>query len=138
MTNIKATYFSEVDMAGKLKCVPLWFIGIDIEWKSWQNSPNSKSKPMIDIDNFDSIPIYNSKPTFIAWHWCQLCDFNYSQTTAHIIGECPALVGPRLEVFDAHVLEPPFNLKIRSVIKFLRLAEIEALNLKEKDENQTS
>ena len=70
MTNIKATYFSEVDMAGKLKCVPLWFIGIDIEWKSWQNSPNSKSKPMIDIDNFDSIPIYNSKPTFIAWH-CQ-------------------------------------------------------------------
>ena len=71
MTNIKATYFSEVDMAGKLKCVPLWFIGIDIEWKSWQNSPNSKSKPMIDIDNFDSIPIYNSKPTFIAWHWCR-------------------------------------------------------------------
>ena len=68
MTNIKATYFSEVDMAGKLKCDPLWFIGIDIEWKSWQNSPNSKSKPMIDIDNFDSIPIYNSKPTFIALH----------------------------------------------------------------------
>ena len=31
MTNIKATYFSEVDMAGKLKCVPLLFIGIDIE-----------------------------------------------------------------------------------------------------------
>ena len=55
-------------MAGKLKCVPLWFIGIDIEWKSWQNSPNSKSKPMIDIDDFDSIPMYNSKPTFIAWH----------------------------------------------------------------------
>ena len=72
MTNIKATYFSEVDMAGKLKCVPLWFIGIDIEWKSWQNSPNSKSKPMIDIDNFDSIPIYKSKPTFIARHCWQV------------------------------------------------------------------
>ena len=53
MTNIKATYFSEVDMADKLKCVPLWFIGIDIKCKSWENSHNSKSKPMIDIDNFD-------------------------------------------------------------------------------------
>ena len=69
---------------------------------------------------------------------CHLCDFNYSQTTAHIIGECAALIGPRLEVFGLHVLEPPFNFKITAVIKFLQLAEIEALEMKEKGVNQTS
>ena len=70
---------------------------------------------------------------------CHMCDHNYSQTTAHIIGECPALIGPRLEVFSLHVMEPPFNFPIRTIVRFLQLAEIEVLNMKEsKGENQTS
>ena len=70
---------------------------------------------------------------------CELCDFNYDQTSQHIIGECPALLGPRLDVFSLHMMEPPFNFPISAIIKFLRLAEIEALNMEEsKGENQTS
>ena len=74
---------------------------------------------------------------------CDLCDYNYSQTSAHIIGECPALMGPRLEVFSLHTMEPPFNFDIRSIIKFLHLANIDALCMKDtKDSvegvNQTS
>ena len=70
---------------------------------------------------------------------CHMCDYNYSQTTAHIIGECPALVGPRLEVFGLHTMEPPFNFPIRAIIKFLQLAEIEALNMASTEGvNQTS
>ena len=64
---------------------------------------------------------------------CELCDFNYDQTSQHIIGECPALIGPRLEVFSLHTMEPPFNFPIKAIIKFLQLAteaaEIEALNM---------
>ena len=70
---------------------------------------------------------------------CYMCDHNYSQTTAHIIGECPALIGPRLEVFSLHVMEPPFNFPIKSIIKFLRLVEIEALRMDvSKGVNKTS
>ena len=70
---------------------------------------------------------------------CELCDFNYDQTSHHIIGECPALLGPRLEIFSLHTLEPPFNFSIRAIIKFLQLAEIEALNMKGGEGvNQTS
>ena len=70
---------------------------------------------------------------------CHMCDYNYSQTSAHIIGECPALMGIRLEVFSLHVMEPPFNFNIRAIIRFLHLAEIEALNLNmSKGVNQTS
>ena len=70
---------------------------------------------------------------------CHLCDYNYCQTTAHIIGECPALVEARLEVFGLHTLEPPFHFSIRAIIRFLQLAEIEALNMKKGEGvNQTS
>ena len=70
---------------------------------------------------------------------CDLCDFNYDQTSQHIIGECPALMGPRLEVFSLHTMEPPFNFTIKAIIKFLKLAEIEALNMDvSKGENKTS
>ena len=72
----------------------------------------------------------------LMWH---LCDYNYSQTSAHIIGECAALVAPRLEVFGLHVMEPPFNFPIRAIIKFLEKAEVEALNMKRgQGVNQTS
>ena len=70
---------------------------------------------------------------------CELCDFNYSQTTHHIIGECPALVEVRQDVFSLHVMEPPFNFPIRSVIKFLHLVELEALRMDvTRGGNQTS
>ena len=70
---------------------------------------------------------------------CQLCDYNYSQTSAHIIRECAALVEPRLEVFGLHVMEPPFNFPIRTIIKFLEKAEVEALSMKRgQGVNQTS
>ena len=74
---------------------------------------------------------------------CQLCDYNYCQTSAHVIGECPALMGPRLEVFSLHTMEPPFDFDIKSIIKFLHLANINALCMKDTNEsaegvNQTS
>ena len=60
---------------------------------------------------------------------CQYCDYNYVQTSQHIIGECPALVEARQEVFSLHIMEPPFNFPIKSIIKFLRLVEVEALRM---------
>ena len=71
---------------------------------------------------------------------CDRCDFNYDQTSQHIIGECPAFLGPRLDVFSLHVMEPPFNFPIESIMRFLRLVEIDALNMAEesKGANQTS
>ena len=38
-------------------------------------------------------------------------------------------MGPRLEVFSLHTMEPPFNFPIKAIIKFLQLAGIEALNM---------
>ena len=70
---------------------------------------------------------------------CELCDYNYSQTTAHIIGECPALTGARLEVFSLYTIEPPFNFTIRAIVKFLHRAGIAALSMEEPEGvNQTS
>ena len=60
---------------------------------------------------------------------CQYCDYNYVQSSHHIIGECPALVEIRQDVFSLHIMEPPFNFPIKSVIKFLKLVELEALRM---------
>ena len=71
---------------------------------------------------------------------CELCDFNYDQTSYHIIGECPALMGPRLDVFSLHTVEPPLSFPIETIMRFLRLVEIQALNVAEVSGgvNQTS
>ena len=71
---------------------------------------------------------------------CDRCDFNYDQTSQHIIGECPAFLGPRLDVFSLHVMEPPFNFPIETIMRFLRLVEVEALSMADtsKGVNQTS
>ena len=50
-------------------CYWYWMKILSISKLKWQNLPISKWKPMIDIDNFDVIRKYKSKPTFIAWHW---------------------------------------------------------------------
>ena len=62
---------------------------------------------------------------------CELCDFNYDQTLQHMTGDCPALVGPRLDVFGLHTIEPPFNFPIETIIRFLKLAEVESLSFVE-------
>ena len=60
---------------------------------------------------------------------CELCDFNFVQTSAHIIGECPSshLMELRKRLFGAHILEPPFTLPLPAVFDFLKQAKIEAL-----------
>ena len=60
---------------------------------------------------------------------CQLCDFNYVQTSAHIIGECPSphLMELRKRLFGHHILEPPFTLPLPAVFEFLQQCGIEAI-----------
>ena len=73
---------------------------------------------------------------------CEFCDFNYVQTSAHIIGECPSefLMDLRLKLFGFHVMEPPFMLPVPAVLEFLQLAEIEALAIEANEgvQNHTS
>ena len=59
---------------------------------------------------------------------CELCDFNYVQTSAHVLGECPSprLMELREELFGSKILEPPFMLPIPAILKFLQSAGIEA------------
>ena len=60
---------------------------------------------------------------------CEYCDFNYVQTSAHVIGECPSpqLMEARVQFFGFQFMEPPFMLPIPAVLKFLQSAGIEAL-----------
>ena len=73
---------------------------------------------------------------------CELCDYNYVQTSAHIIGECPSerLMELRKNLFGFHLLEPPFLLPLPAVFEFLQLAEIEAfaMDADEGAKNHTS
>jgi len=71
-----------------------WMKIISISKSKWPNLPISKSKPMFDIDNFDSITICNLKPTFIAQHcflgsfWMfdvRICIFSLLQKGALVI-----------------------------------------------------
>ena len=60
---------------------------------------------------------------------CEYCDYNYVQTSAHVIGECPSpqLMEARVQFFGFQFMEPPFMLPIPAVLKFLQSAGIEAL-----------
>ena len=58
---------------------------------------------------------------------CDLCDYNYLQTPAHILAECASFLALRTEIFQALILEPPFLHPISKIFKFLHQSELEAL-----------
>ena len=64
---------------------------------------------------------------------CELCDYNFVQTSAHIIGECPSshLMELRKKLFGLYIIEPPFTLPIPAVFEFLRQAKLEAFAMDE-------
>ena len=59
---------------------------------------------------------------------CDLCDFGYIQDTEHIVAECPYFLGLRCDLFNQHLLVPPFDdIPIGKLLTFLFLSNLPAL-----------
>ena len=58
---------------------------------------------------------------------CHLCDYNYLQTPAHLISECPYFLGLRTEIFKEFILDPPFLVPINKVLRFLLKSGLDTL-----------
>ena len=60
---------------------------------------------------------------------CDLCGFgDYVQDTEHILSECPYFLGLRSDLFQQHILVPPFDdLPIGKLLTFLFLSNLPAL-----------
>ena len=58
---------------------------------------------------------------------CDLCDYNYSQTSAHVIYECPYFLGLRAQLLGTYIEDPPYVFPQSKVVRFLRESGIMAL-----------
>ena len=59
---------------------------------------------------------------------CDLCEED-DQTSAHYLGECPALAQLRWDIFGYPFLKPPFDdLPINKVIYYMSKAKVQAMN----------
>ena len=58
---------------------------------------------------------------------CRFCEMPFPETPAHILGECLYTLKLRQDIFNSHILDPPFTCSISKLVKFLHLSEIEDL-----------
>ena len=68
---------------------------------------------------------------------CTLCDFNYLQTSEHIVSECPYFLGNRSQIFGAYVLDPPYDYPIGKVLSFLFQSGLDAFSWAARVQNET-
>ena len=70
---------------------------------------------------------------------CDFCDYNYSQTSAHVITECPYFLGLRAQTLGILVqLVPPYVFPHSKVVQFLREAGIMALSWEDAKVNKSN
>ena len=69
---------------------------------------------------------------------CNLCDYNYPQTPAHIHGECPYFLGLRTDIFKEFIMDPPFLHPISKILQFMHQSGLEALQWDEMVQNTTT
>ena len=60
---------------------------------------------------------------------CRFCGDEFSETSWHLIGECPALWMHRRDSFETLYLDPPpSQWKLKHFLKFLKLSRMAELN----------
>ena len=52
---------------------------------------------------------------------------SFPETPAHILGECLYTLRLRQDIFNTHILDPPFTCSISKLVQFLHQSEIEDL-----------